>query len=154
MGACYPEIKDAHFFNHTCAGGSMTALNPSQLDQLAKKLNEQYQALLREVREELANSGNQHRIDLLNSEPGDSGDESLATALADFNLATLNRHIQGMRDIEAALQRIKSGEFAICIDCGDDVPFNRLQAYPTAKRCIVCQEKREREYAQEGHSKM
>ncbi|MGA9165717.1 MAG: TraR/DksA family transcriptional regulator [Thiobacillus sp.] len=132
----------------------MTALNPSQLEQLNKKLNEQYQALLREVRDELENSGNQHRIDLLNSEPGDSGDESLANALADFNLTTLDRHIDGVRDVEAAFQRIRSGEFGVCTDCGDDIPFNRLQAYPTAKRCIVCQEKREREYAQGGHPKL
>jgi DnaK suppressor protein len=132
----------------------MTALNPSQLEQLNKKLNEQYQALLREVRDELENSGNQHRIDLLNSEPGDSGDESLANALADFNLTTLDRHIDGVRDVEAAFQRIRSGGFGVCTDCGDDIPFNRLQAYPTAKRCIVCQEKREREYAQGGHPKL
>jgi len=132
----------------------MSALSPSQLDQLAKKLNENYQTLLREVREELKNSGDQHRIDLLNNEPGDSGDESMANALADFNLTILDRHIDDMRDIEAALQRIKNGEYGVCTDCGVDVAFARLQAYPTAKRCIVCQEKRERDYAHEGQPKM
>jgi len=132
----------------------MSALSPSQLDQLAKKLNENYQTLLREVRSELENSGNQHRIDLLNNEPGDSGDESMANALADFNLTILDRHIDDMRDIEAALQRIKNGEYGVCTDCGVDVAFARLQAYPTAKRCIVCQEKRERDYAHEGQPKM
>ncbi|HWR77664.1 MAG TPA: TraR/DksA family transcriptional regulator [Thiobacillus sp.] len=132
----------------------MAPLNQSQLDQLTKKLNEDNQALLREVRVELENSGDQHRIDLLNSEPGDTGDESMANALADFNVARLDRQIQGMRDIEAAFQRIKDGAYGVCIDCGDDVGFARLQAYPTAKRCIVCQEKREREYVQEGHPKM
>ncbi|MDP1927066.1 MAG: TraR/DksA family transcriptional regulator [Thiobacillus sp.] len=132
----------------------MSSLNPSQLDQLVKKLDEDNQALLREVRDELKNSGDQHRIDLLNSEPGDTGDESMANALSDFNAAIFGRHIQGMRDIEAAFKRIKDGEYGVCIDCGDDIAFNRLQVYPTAKRCIVCQEKREREYAQEGHPKM
>ena len=132
----------------------MAALAQSQIDQLARKLNENYQTLLREVRGELENSGNQHRIDLLNNEPGDSGDESLANALADFNLTILDRHIDAMRDIEAALQRIKNGEFGVCTDCGDDVAFARLQAYPTAKRCLTCQEKRERDYAHEGHPKM
>ena len=132
----------------------MAALTQSQLDQLAKRLNEDNQALLREVRDELENSGDQHRIDLLNSEPGDTGDESMANALADFNVAILGRNIQGMRDIEAAFQRIKDGEYGVCIDCGDDVGLDRLLAYPTAKRCIVCQEKHEREYAQEGHPKM
>ncbi len=132
----------------------MPALTSSQLDQLVSKLNVDYQALMREVREELENSGNQHRIDLLNQEPGDSGDESLANALADFNLTILDRHIDGMRDIDAALQRVKNGEYGVCIECGDNVGFSRLQAYPTAKRCIVCQEQREKQYAQEGHPKM
>lgn len=132
----------------------MSVLSPTQLDQLARKLREDYQALVREVRDELENSGNQHRIDLLNREPGDSGDESLANALADFNLTILDRHIDGMRDIEAALQRIRNGEYGVCIDCGDAVTFPRLMAYPTAKRCIVCQEQREKLYAQEGRPKM
>ncbi|MBC2732282.1 TraR/DksA family transcriptional regulator [Thiobacillus sp.] len=132
----------------------MSVLSQTQLDQLARKLREDYQALVREVRDELENSGNQHRIDLLNREPGDSGDESLANALADFNLTLLDRHIDGMRDIEAALQRIRNGEYGVCTDCGDAVTFPRLMAYPTAKRCIVCQEQREKLYAQEGRPKM
>jgi len=132
----------------------MAALTQSQINQLAKKLNEDYKTLLREVREELENSGNQHRIDLLNEEPGDSGDESMANALADFNLTILDRHIDAMRDIEAALQRIKNGEYGVCTDCGDEVALARLQAYPTAKRCLACQERREREYAHEGHPTM
>jgi DnaK suppressor protein len=132
----------------------MAALTPSQIDQLVTELKKDYQTLLAEVRGELENTGDQHRIDLLNSEPGDAGDESMANALSDFNVAVVDRQINEMRDIEATLQRIKDKAFGVCIDCGDDLAFNRLQAYPTAKRCIVCQEKREREYAQEGHPKM
>jgi len=132
----------------------MAVLTHSQLEQLTRKLKADYQALLRDVRDELENSGNQHRIDLLNSEPGDAGDESMANALADFNLAILDRHIDEMRDIEAALQRVRNGEYGVCTDCGNDVGFTRLQAYPTAKRCIVCQEQREKRYAQEGHPKL
>lgn len=132
----------------------MSALTQPQLDQLTTKLKEEYQVLLREVRSELENSGNQHRIELLNNEPGDSGDESMANALSDFNLTILDRHIDGLRDIEAALQRIRNGEYGVCTDCGVDIVFPRLQAYPTAKRCIGCQEIRERDYAHEGHPKM
>lgn len=132
----------------------MTALTSSQQDQLVTQLKKDYQALLIEVRDEFENRGVQHRIDLLNSEPGDSGDESMANELADFNVTIVDRQVHGMRDIEATFKRIKDGKFGECIDCGDDIPFNRLQAFPTAKRCIACQEKRERQYAQEGHPKM
>ena len=132
----------------------MATLKQSQLDQLVMQLKKDYQALLIEVREELENSGDRHRIDLLNSEPGDSGDESLATTLADLSVTTLDRHVHEIRDIEAAFQRLKKDEYGVCTDCGDDIPSTRLQAYPTAKRCIVCQEKREKQYAQAGHPKM
>lgn len=129
----------------------MTALNPSQLDQLVLQLKKDYQALLSEVRQALEDVGGDHPIDLFNREPGDSGDESAANALADFNIAVLDRHVQELRDIEAAFQRIRNGQYGACIDCGSAISFKRLQAYPTAKRCIECQEKHEREYAQAGH---
>ncbi len=132
----------------------MAALTKTQLDELTGQLNAARQTLLQEIQGELENSGNQQRIELLNREPGDSGDESLANALADFNVQQLDRHIQALRDIEGAFQRIKAGAYGICVDCGDDIAFARLQAYPTAKRCIVCQEKRERQYAHEGHPKL
>jgi len=132
----------------------MTTLTPSQHEQLVMQLKRDYQALLIEVRQELENTGDQHRIDLLNSEPGDSGDESMANALADFNVAVVDRHVHELRDIEATFRRIKDATYGVCIDCGDEIGFDRLQAYPTAKRCIVCQEKHEREYAQAGRHSM
>ncbi len=129
----------------------MAVLTQDQLDQLVMQLKRDYQTLLSEVHEELENSGNQHRIDLLNREPGDSGDESLATTLVNLNLTTLDRHVQEIRDIEATFRRVTDGEYGACVDCGVDIGFDRLRAYPTAKRCIVCQEKREKLYAREGH---
>jgi len=132
----------------------MTTLTPSQHEQLVMQLKRDYQALLIEVRQELENTGDQHRIDLLNNEPGDSGDESMANALADFNVAVVDRHVHELRDIEATFRRIKDATYGVCIDCGDEIGFDRLQAYPTAKRCIVCQEKHEREYAQAGRHSM
>lgn len=132
----------------------MAPLNASLLKQFSQQLNEQNEVLLREVRNELDNPGDRHRIDLLNREPGDPGDESMASALADFNMTRLDRHIRDMRDIEAAFRRIKDGEYGICTDCGNDIDVARLRAYPTAKRCIVCQEKREREYAHEDRPKL
>ena len=132
----------------------MTTLTPSQLDQLVMQLKQDYQALMIEVRQELDNVGAQHRIDLLNNEPGDSGDESMASTLADFNLAVVDRHVHELRDIETALRRIREDAYGICSDCGDAIGFARLHAYPTAKRCIVCQQKHERGVAQTGHPSM
>jgi DnaK suppressor protein len=46
-------------------------------------------------------------------------------------------------DIEAALARVQAGTYGTCSDCGVAIPPARLNAYPTAKRCIDCQAKAE-----------
>ena len=42
-------------------------------------------------------------------------------------------------DIEAAMERMDAGTYGQCADCGVTIPPARLNAYPTAKRCIDCQ---------------
>ncbi len=42
-------------------------------------------------------------------------------------------------EIDAALERIQSGTYGQCTDCGAIIAPARLNAYPTAKRCIDCQ---------------
>jgi RNA polymerase-binding transcription factor DksA len=57
---------------------------------------------------------------------------------------------QELRDIDAARARLKNHSYGICMSCGDDIGFERLRAYPTAKRCLPCQQQRERTYAHGG----
>jgi DnaK suppressor protein len=46
-------------------------------------------------------------------------------------------------DIEAALERTDAGTYGQCSDCGVAIAPARLDAYPTAKRCIDCQTRKE-----------
>ena len=126
------------------------SLKQSELSKLVKNLDGRYQSLLEEVRDELAMPEHQQYIELIDRGPADSADAAIGDALADINLAITDRHIREIRDIEAARVRIKAGSFGSCIDCGNAIGFARLQAYPTAKRCLVCQQQRERLYAHEG----
>ena len=43
-----------------------------------------------------------------------------------------------IRQIHAALQRIASGEFGVCVNCGDEISAERLEAVPHAARCRNC----------------
>jgi len=126
------------------------ALSKSQLSELAGRLDQRYATLLEEVRDALEKSENQQYVELIDRVPADIGDQSVGDALADLSLALIDRHIQEIRDIEAARARIKDGRFGICAGCGDEIDFERLLAYPTAKRCLACQQQRERTYAHEG----
>jgi DnaK suppressor protein len=126
------------------------ALSRPQVAELADQLDQRRQALLEEVRDELEHSENQQYIELIGRVPPDVGDASVGDALADLNLAIIDRHVRELRDIDAAKLRVGDGSFGICIDCGGDIGFERLLAYPTAKRCHPCQEHREKTYAHQG----
>jgi len=126
------------------------ACSTAQLSELRTKLDQRYDSLLEEVRDALEKSENQQYVELIDRVPADIGDQSVGDALADLSLAMIDRHIQEIRDIEAARARIKDGRFEICIDCGQEIGFERLLAYPTAKRCLACQRQRERTYAHGG----
>ena len=126
------------------------SLSQTQLSGLVRLLEERYVALLEEVRGELEKSENLQYIELLDRVPADIGDQSMADALADLNVAIVDRHIRELRDIEAARARVADRTYGVCVDCGDDIALERLRAWPTAKRCHACQQQRERTFSQEG----
>jgi len=129
-------------------------LNRTELSQLNAKLDHRYDSLLEEVRGELERSENQQYVELMGRTPGDIGDESVADALADLELGSIDRHIQEIRDIDAARARIRGGSFGTCIACGRGIDFERLLVYPTAKRCFTCQQQRERTHAHQATPKL
>lgn len=49
-----------------------------------------------------------------------------------------------LRKINTALEKIESGEFGVCEECGEKIPDKRLKANPEAGTCIDCAERLER----------
>ncbi len=46
--------------------------------------------------------------------------------------------------ISAALQRLDSGTYGLCVECGMEIEPGRLKVYPYADECIECAEFDER----------
>lgn len=129
-------------------------LDQSQLSILEKELDRQYAALLEEVRDELSNSENRQYVDVIGRNPADSGEASVGDVLADLNAALFDRHIQQVRAIEDALTRIQENLYGVCVECQEDIPFERLKAYPTATRCVPCQQQHDRIFAHQATPSM
>ena len=49
-----------------------------------------------------------------------------------------------LQQVRAALRRLEEDEYGVCVSCGEDVGFRRLEARPEAPFCIACQSERER----------
>jgi len=124
----------------------MKALSAKMIRQLEAQLNVQRVVMLDAVRAELVR-GDQQSYASIAGEVPDVGDQAMAALMIDFDNEIARRHGESMRNIDDALRRIKEPYFGICTDCGDDIAIERLMAFPTATRCVMCQGMREKTYA-------
>ena len=90
----------------------------------------------------------------LTGEVSDVGDESSADVIVDIDNARMGLQLVTLNDIALARQRISDKCYGICIDCGTEIEYSRLQAYPTAKRCTACQQVHEHTHANFTHARL
>ncbi len=80
---------------------------------------------------------------LADSASADLMDNSCGNSCKEFMVATYSHNRARLRNVEAALERIATGEFGTCVACGGAIGLKRLQALPSANHCIECQEQSE-----------
>jgi DnaK suppressor protein len=124
-------------------------LDPKQLATLKATLSEQDAMLRKTVREHLLNADDD-QARLLADRVGDAEDASVTEVLLDLDFAAIDRDVRELRDVAAALQRMQLRTYGVCTQCGGEIPFDRLLAYPTAKRCLDCQRVHEKTFAGKG----
>ena len=123
-------------------------LTQQQTKELGSQINERRNVLLVELREDAARTREQPYAEHAGPAP-DSGDESVATLFADLEQSDLTRDLDEFRALEAARERIKEGGYGVCIDCGSDIVYERLKAFPAALRCVQCQERHDKTFGGE-----
>ena len=75
----------------------------------------------------------------------DLGDHVQHHTQREMGFMTRQRLVQRLQRLEAALERIARGAYAICVECGDAIAPKRLRAIPEVETCLPCQERMERE---------
>jgi DnaK suppressor protein len=93
-------------------------------------------ARLRELRRELLTEYEQCGAELRSAM--DSGGDAAECAYAGA-AHILSHLLNEIREVEAALERVRLEHYGLCVDCGTPIGANRLRAMPTARRCIRCQ---------------
>lgn len=80
-------------------------------------------------------------LDQLNSlELNDEGDHASVHNSSMVDSVVVKQQEQELREINAALGKIASGEYGICAMCEDEIGFQRLKVKPHAVYCIDCRE--------------
>jgi DnaK suppressor protein len=123
----------------------MSAADPSRFRDLLLDRRLQVANALDNLQKENAGS--------LEDETGELVSGSADQHMADTATQTVEREIGNTLElhderllvaIDAALTRIEAGTYGKCVNCGAQIPEERLEAMPWATLCIDCKRKEER----------
>jgi RNA polymerase-binding transcription factor DksA len=104
-------------------------------EKVAARLRERAQEI-EERRKNVAADDNEQRDAELadyDQHPADQGSETYEQELDQTTLAILDADA---KDVAEAQKRLEEGTYGICIDGGEEIPAERLEAIPEALRCI------------------
>lgn len=124
----------------------MNAFEPAQATQFRSRLRERADQLRGEIRNTLARSSDETHVRIA-EQARDNGDDSFSDLIVHLNYAEIDRDALELRRIDGALTRLSDGTYGICVDCDQAIAMPRLEAEPTAERCVRCQELYEKTHA-------
>lgn len=114
-------------------------MNKRKLTSFRKLLLEQKEALLKQVLNQ------DDGIDeLRDDQPADPLDMAGNTSSLELMTALGNHERAELEEIDGALEKIDDGSYGKCEDCEKEIAPARLEAIPTARFCVPCKEKQER----------
>jgi DnaK suppressor protein len=111
---------------------------PAPLKGRNRKYDAFEKALLAQQRELSARIQGRLNEVSVEREPDDEGAQAIYNVTRDMSAATLERERKTLAEIEAALVRIRKGEYGACEACGVAIPDARLNALPQARQCVSC----------------
>lgn len=98
------------------------------------EVKQQLLAKKQELNERLERITENHRRPL----DADSSEQAQQTENYEVADSLGNEAREELADVTDALDRLASGGFGVCVDCGRDIGKQRLLAQPYARRCIEC----------------
>jgi DnaK suppressor protein len=113
-------------------------MGPRQLTYFRCKLNRWRAELIQETQsalEQIRDAGDR--------EVGDEVDRANREAHQSIDLRTRDRYRKLIAKIDAALARIDDGSYGFCLETGEPIGIERLEARPVATLSVVAQERHE-----------
>ena len=118
-------------------------LSQRELRDIVHRLDMRQEALLASITEERRRIEND-ALPQLDADVGDQVDQAFVMTSVEMERGLIDRYNRELQQIAAVRERLASGVFGMCLDCGEPIGAARLQAQPTAVRCTDCQWRHEK----------
>jgi DnaK suppressor protein len=118
-------------------------MNSKQLEYFRQKLLKWRKEVVEDIRSTLKNMQSEEENKEITSP--DEVDRATDEHSKSIELQTRNRESFLIKQIDAALDRIKNGTYGYCLVTGDKIPLERLEARPIATMTLEAQEEHEEE---------
>lgn len=117
----------------------LMTLDPQVLAELKEKLLQEKKEIGEEIVRIARPTKDAVSFDTTLNEIGTGEDEN-ASEVEEYadNLALESTLEKQLKDVVEALEKIETGNYGKCENCGADIPIDRLRAYPAAKKCLNC----------------
>jgi RNA polymerase-binding transcription factor DksA len=87
-----------------------------------------------------AGGGDTGELSSIDQHPADSGANLVDADREEASLEIVRAQQERVRD---ALARLDAGNYGKCVNCGRELPDERLEVRPEAERCVDCQQRAE-----------
>lgn len=121
-------------------------LTRAERDALRVLLEVRKATLERELSQALHDPANAGTLSLPNRH-AQTGEDAVADLESDIDVASVERDVDELGDVAAALARMDQGGYGACGECGGAIGWERLQVQPQARHCMTCAKALERRAA-------
>ena len=113
-------------------------MDQQQVEGLRKVLSDELAAIDRQLRD-VGSEGAGESLEV-DSDEG-FADSAQATAERSSLLGLVEQLTQSRHEIVDALARIDAGTYGQCENCGQEIPYERLETLPSTRLCVTCKQK-------------
>lgn len=105
----------------------------ARLNELQAEYDQALSAITELSRERLADSAGD-----------DQADTGTKTFEREQEITLANNLLERITQVERAIERLGQGNYGWCEKCGNQIPVERLAAFPSATLCVSCKQLEER----------
>ena len=128
----------------TATGDAKRTRSAAETEKIRVALVERHEELQAEYDTSISELTELQRDRVSDSVGDDQADTGTKTFEREQEITLANNLLERITQVERAIDRLGQGNYGWCEKCGNQIPVERLAAFPSATLCVSCKQLEER----------